>query len=204
MARSGGHDETGHPDVADVLEEGERRVDEVRVGDARVVLTDRRLVVFREAVSPSIRAVDRVNLGDVNNRTKSTPGHLLSAVQWAILGGFLLAAWRLVPFGALVRPVDPPEGTGFGELFEAVNTIVRLMAFLDEAFLAAGVLALAWGAVRVGRYLYGRTRVLEVTVAGEEPITFTDDVGNESMERLRTLVRQAKPSAAEKSDEREV
>lgn len=185
----------GDAELADLLYEGEQQVDERRVADARVVLTSHRLLVFREQGSPRLRAVDRPNLGEVRTRTESERGHLLSAVQWVLLGGFLLAAWRFVPFGGLVRPVEAPPGTGFGGLFETVNELVSLLAYLDEAFLAAGALALAWAVVRVGLYLWGRERALELTVAGEEPIRFPGGATDEGTDHLRSLVREATPSS---------
>jgi len=198
-ADDGEGDRNGDTDgeLVDLLYEGEQQVDERRVADARVVLTSHRLLVFREQGSPRIRAVDRPNLGEVRMRTESERGHLLSAVQWVLLGGFLLAAWRFVPFDGLVRPVEAPPGTGFGGLFETVNELVSLLAYLDEAFLAAGALALAWAVVRVALYLRGRERALELTVAGEEPIRFPGGATDEGAEHLRTLVRQATPSGSD-------
>lgn len=183
-------------DLADLLYDGEQQVDERRVADARVVLTSHRLLVVRERGSPRLRAVDRPNLGEVRTRTESERGHLLSALQWVLLGGFLLAAWRFVPFGGLVRPVEAPPGTGFGDLFETVNALVALLAYLDEAFLAAGALALAWAVVRVALYLHGRERALELTVSGEEPIRFPGGATDEGAEHLRSLVRQATPASS--------
>lgn len=179
------NDETA---IADLLYDDESRVDSLRVVDARVVLTTRRLLVVRERASPRVRAVDRANLGTVRTRTTSDRAHLLLAAQWVGLGLFLLAAWRIVPLGEFVRPIDPPPGVGFDGLFAAVNALVALLAFLDEAFLAAGVLALVWAVGRVGRYLSGRERVLEVTVAGESPITLPATASEETVDRLRTLV----------------
>lgn len=197
----GGRDENGDADLADLLYEGEQQVDERRVADARVVLTSHRLLVVREQGSPRLRAVDRPNLGEVRTRTESERGHLLSAVQWVLLGGFLLAAWRFVPFGGLVRPVEAPAGTGFGGLFETVNALVALLAYLDEAFLAAGALALAWAVVRVVLYLRGRERFLELTVAGGEPVRFPGGATDEEIDHLRSLVRQATPASGSDPDQ---
>lgn len=177
--------------IADLLYADESRVERLRVGDATVVLTTRRLLVVRDRTEGGLRAVDRANLGEVRTRTASDRGHLLLSVQWAGLGLFLLAAWWTVPLGEFVRPVDPPPDVGFESVFAAVNAIVSLLAFLDEAFLAAGVLAVGWAIVRVGRYFRGRKRVLEVTVAGESPISLPATADDETVDRLRTLVASA-------------
>lgn len=176
--------------VDDLLHEGEHRVDDVTVGDARLVVTSRRLLVRREQGSPRRRAIDRANIGDVRVRTRSTRGYAWSGGQWVFLGGFLLAAWRVVPFGGLVRPVDPPGGTGFDGLFAAVNALVRLLALLDEAFLLGGVAALGWAVLRLAQYVRSRERALEVTVAGEDPLRLPAPASEDPVVRLRELLAQ--------------
>lgn len=177
--------------IEDLLYEGETPVEELHLEDTRIVVTGQRLLVVRDRGAPRVRAVDRPNLGEVRRRTLSTRGHLLSAVQWAGLGVFLLVAWQVVPFGELVRPVESPPGVGFEGLFAAANALITLFAFLDEAFLLAGALALAWGIVRVGRYLHGRERILEVTVAGADSIRLPATASPETVDRLQTLVQSA-------------
>lgn len=188
--------DTDRAAVREFLYDGESAVGSVRVGDARVVLTTRRLLVIRERTSPRVRAVDRANLGDVRVRSRSDRGSLLVAAQWAGLGAFLLAAWWTVPLEGFVRPVERPPDVGFEGLFAAVNALVAALAFLDEAFLAAGALALGWAVVRLVGYLRGRERVVEVGVAGGDPVTLPPTDG-ETVERLRALLSDPASTGSE-------
>lgn len=170
------------------LREGERLTDEFRVGSATVGVTDRRLLVAREGGTPAVRAVDRTNVGSVRQRTLSDRGRLLSAFPWAGLGAFLLAAWRFAPLEGFLAPVEAPPGTGFEGLFETVNTLVELLGYLDEAFLAVGLLAFAWAGFRVVGYLRERRTVLEVAVAGADPIRLPVPDDPTAVDRLRGAV----------------
>lgn len=194
MARDA--DADGSVAVDELLQPGEERSDELCVLNARLVLTDRRLLVIREHDDPPVRAVDRTNLGRVRSRTVSDRHHLASAVQWGGLGVFLLAAWRFVPFEGLDRPVDPPPGAGFQELFETVNTVVAIAGFVDEAFLLVGGLALGWTLARLGLYIRGRQRVLEVSVAGGDSIRLQGP-SEEATGRLRTFLEPVTATSEE-------
>jgi len=170
-----------------MLQSGERRQGTVTVADASLVVTDRRLLVVREQGTPRQRAIDRANVGEIRVRTTSDRGPLWLALQWAVLGGVLLAAWRVVPFEGLVRPIDPRPGTGLEGLFALANELVGLFALLDEAFLLGGALALGWGAVRLAEYVVGRERHLEVAVTGADPVRLPAPDDDDAVERLREL-----------------
>lgn len=170
------------------LYEGEERVDAVTVGDTRLVVTSHRLLVNPEGSGSGRRAVDRADLGAVRVRTRSTRGYVWSGLQWGLLGLFLLGAWQVVPFDGLVRPVEQPDGAGFSGLFEAARTLVNLFAFLDEAFLLAGVSALVWSGVRVAQYVRSRSRRLEIAVTGADPVSLPVPETDATVERLRELL----------------
>jgi hypothetical protein len=170
-----------------MLQSGERRRGTVAVADATLVVTDRRLLVLREEGTPRQRAVDRANVGEIRVRTESDRGPLWLALQWAVLGVALVAAWAVVPFEGLVRPVSAPAGTGFEGLFALVNDLVGLFALLDEAFLLGGAAALGWGAVRLAEYALDRGRFLELTVTGADPIRLPAPADDTAVARLREL-----------------
>lgn len=170
------------------LYEGEERVDTVTAGGTRLVVTTHRLLVQSEGDPSGRRAVDRANLGGVQVQIRSTRGYIWSGLQWGLLGIFLLGAWQVVPFGSLVRPVEQPGGAGFDGLFRAARTLVDLFAFLDEAFLLAGVLALVWSGVRFAQYVRSRERTLEIAVAGADPVRLPVPESDDAVERLRELL----------------
>jgi hypothetical protein len=170
------------------LYEGEERVDTVTAGDTRLVVTTHRLLVRPEGDPSGRRAVDRANLGAIQVQARSTRGYIWSGLQWGLLGVFLLGAWQVVPFGSLVRRVEQPDGAGFGGLFRAARTLVDLFAFLDEAFLFAGVFALAWSGVRFAQYVRSRERTLEIAVVGADPVRLPVPETDAAVERLRELL----------------
>ncbi|WP_254841092.1 hypothetical protein [Natronomonas marina] len=177
-----------HGPFAGHLRDGERLTDEFRVGSATVGVTDRRLLVARETGTPAVRAVDRTNVGAIRERTLSDRGLVLSALLWAGLGAFLLAAWRFAPLSGFLAPVDVPPGTGFDDLFAAVNALVGLLQYVDEAFLVAGLLALVWAGFRAVGYVRERRTVLEVTVAGADPVRLPSPDDPTAVDRLRGAV----------------
>lgn len=157
--------------LRDLLHPDETQVDEVWIDDSQLLLTDRRLLVRRAAGEPVLRAIDRVNLGPVETRTVSERAHLRLAAQWGTFGAGMLTAWWFVPFEGLARPVDPPA-VEFQALYAAVNTLASMLAYVDEAFLATALLAIGWAVGRSALYLRGRNRVVEVAVAGGDPLRF--------------------------------
>jgi hypothetical protein len=63
-----------------------------------------------------------------------------------------------------------------------------LFALLDEAFLVGGVVALGWAGLRVAQYVRSRTRALEITVAGADPVRLPVPGSDRPVERLRDLL----------------
>lgn len=160
-------------------------VEEFRVGTAVVGVTDLRLLVRQNG---SVRAVDLTNVRQVHRRTLENRRRLLAAIQWGLLGAFLLAAWRYAPLGALVAPVEQPPGAGFDQFYAAVNTLVDALRYLDEAFLLVAILSIGWAARQVVGYGLGRDRVLEVTVAGADPVHLPVPDDTTVTDRLRGAV----------------
>ena len=186
MDQSGGGGEWGS--LTEHLLEGEEPLEEQQVAGAPVAVTDRRLLVGRDDWTRDVRAVDLRNVRAVEYRKTGRRGHLLSAALWTGLGLVLVAVSRVVPSEFLSRPVEPIPGAGFESLFEAVDRLVSLLAYLDTAFLLGAALAVGWAGYRVLRYVRSRNRVLEVTVAGSEPIRFPAPDSPEQAEALRGVL----------------
>lgn len=183
----------GGPEVT--LRNGEKAIDEAAAGEARFVLTDRRLLVLRAAGTPRRRSVDRDNLGSVGVRSESDRGYLVSAAVWAAVGGFLLAVRQFAPLGVLARPVERPPDVGFEGLFAAADALTDLLGLLPAAFLIGGVLAILWAGVRVGMYVRSRDRFLEIAVVGADPVRLPVPEESE-LERVRELLERARPGSA--------
>lgn len=181
-------DSSGAPADEITLYEGEERVDTVTVGDTRLVVTTHRLLVRPEGDESARRAVDRTNLGAVQVRTQSTRGHIWSGIQWGLLSLFFFGAWQVVPFSSLVVPIEQPAESGLGGLFEAAQTLVGLLAFLDEAFVLAGVGAFVWSGVQFAQYASSRERTLEIEVTGADAVQLSVPESDAAVERLKELL----------------
>jgi len=178
---------TGDPGGVEAhLRADERLLEERRVAGTSVSVTDRRVLMCSNDAG-DIRAVDRTNVGAVEFRSSSDRDHLLSAALWAGLGVFLLVGRRFVP-AQLFRPVDPPSGVGFEALFAAVNRLIALLSYLETAFLVVALLSFARAGYRSLRYVRSRERVLEVAVAGGEPIRFPAADSPEQAAELRSML----------------
>jgi len=173
------------------LRDDETLTETVQVGAAAIGVTDRRLLVRQET---GIRAVDRTNVRTVRRRTLQDRGRLSTALQWGGLAAVLLAARAFAPLESLVAPVEPPPGGGFEALYEAVGVLVDGLRFLEEAFLAVAVLALGWAGWRLVTFYRTREHVLEITVAGGDPVRLPPPGDPTDVDRLRGAV--AAPSRA--------
>ena len=174
--------------VAAHLLSDERLLEERRVAGAVVGVTDRRLVVCSTDGTGDIRAVDRTSVRAVEFRSSNDRDQLLSAALWAGLGVFLLVGGGYLPSGGLFRPVDPPSAVGFDGLFEVVNRSIALLSYLDTAFLAVAALSFVWAGYRLLRYVRSRENVLEVAVAGGEPIRVPAPDSPEQAAELRLML----------------
>lgn len=133
------------------------------------VTTHRVLVLRPDGPGARFRSVDRPNVTELAARTSGPTTHRDRAVIGGIVAVALLAAGTLIDLGGIVEPVDAPTGTGSGML-GLVNARVAALGLVDEALLLLG-LGVAFASLgSLAWYLYRRDRVLEITVAGGDPI----------------------------------
>ena len=146
-----------------------REVAVVRSG--AVGLTSHRVLVLRpDGPGARFRAVDRPNVTGIAVRTSGPTAHRDRAVTAAVAAGVLLVAGSLIDLGGFVEPVAAPEGMGIGGLLTLVDVLIAALGLLDEALLLIGLGALLWALGFLALYLRGRDRVLEITVAGDDPV----------------------------------
>lgn len=184
-SEAGGVGEAGEADFESALHAGESLEEEFPVGRAAVGVTDRRLLVRQDG---HLRAVDLTNVRGVDERTLSERGHVSKAVQWSLLGAFLLVARIVAPLEGLTAEVGPaPEGR-FEALYSVVSLLAEILRYADEAFILVGALALAWAGRHAVGYLVGRRTVLAVDVAGADPIHLPPPAEPTAVDRLRGAV----------------
>ena len=167
------------------LRDDETLTETVPVGAAAVGVTDRRLLVRQDA---EIRAVDLTNVRAVRRRTLQDRGRLSAALQWGGLAAVLAVARAFAPLEGLVAPVEPPPDGGFEALYEAVAMLVDALRYLDEAFLAVAILAIAWAGRQLVAFYRTREDVLEITVAGGDPVRLPPPGDPTAVDRLRGAV----------------
>lgn len=161
--------------VDDLLFEGEAVRESVPVGDGRVVVTSHRLLAFTPGTDgENYRHVDLPNVEGVTVRSAGETGYLEPGAKAAVVGVVLMAAGATVSFDGLLTSVavDPSAaaGSGIGGVLGLLDTLTTVLGLLDDAMLVAGALGTVVGLGALGLYLQSRERLLEVEVAGDEPV----------------------------------
>lgn len=162
--------------VEDLLFEGESVRRAVSMGDNRVVVTSHRLLAFTPTGDgETYRQVDLPNVGDVRAGHDGEDTLVAQALRMFLYGSILLAVGAFFDFGSIV-PTDTfdsvGEGAGqldIGGLLGMMQTMLELIAMIDDLALAFGAIFLLFGAFVVVVYLLTRERVLVVSVAGDDP-----------------------------------
>jgi len=176
---------TGEDPFGDQIRTGEHLEEVLQIGAATVGVTDQRLLVRQD---DRIRAVDLTNVRAVRHRTIDEKPRLARAAQWTVVALVLLGGWLFAPLDGMTEPIDPPQGTGFDGPFDTVNQLVSVLGYLDEAFLLGGLLAVLPVGGFLLLYVRSREQVLEVTVAGMDPIRLPPPRDTTAVDRLRGAV----------------
>ncbi|MFB6172004.1 MAG: hypothetical protein ABEJ23_05675 [Haloarculaceae archaeon] len=164
-----------HERVDDLLLAGEQLRDQVATGDARLVLTSHRLLVFRAAADPRFRAVELPNVLDVESVVRGDGRPLTIAIQAALLGVVAAGAGVVLPDRLIDPPaVTPPPGLGLDGVFATLFTVLRLVSWLDEALLALGAGGLVVAAVAAAWYAVSRERRVVIHVSGDDDVALPD------------------------------
>ena len=181
--------------AGELLYDGESVREEVRVGAGGVVVTSHRVLAFTpDREGSNYRAVDRPNVDGVGFETSGELPFLLQAVKAIVVGLVLLAAGMTINLDGLVSGIDLNSGgaagaVGLGQMMGLMQTMLSLLAQLDDLLRLFGGLALAFGAVVLGVYLWSRERLLVISVAGDSDIELTAPDEDGVLDRLeRALI----------------
>ncbi|WP_276273209.1 hypothetical protein [Haloarcula litorea] len=162
--------------AGDLLYDGEGVQEQVRVGDGGVVVTSHRVLAFTpDREGPNYRAVERPNVEGVGLTTDGETDHLERGVKALVAGLALVAAGYTVDLDGLVSGVSLSDtaatgAAGLGRMLGTLQTLLGLLARLDDLLLLFGALALLFAVVVLGVYLWSRERVLVVEVAGDDDV----------------------------------
>ncbi|MFB6234094.1 MAG: hypothetical protein ABEH81_10095 [Halopenitus sp.] len=159
----------------ELLYDGESIRERVDAGSDLVVVTSHRVLAFTpEGDGANFRAVDRPNVTGVRAGAQGDADWLRRAAVAGVGGLGALALGLVLDFDSLVPTggVDVAGGgaAGIGGLLETIGTLLRVVALLDDLFVAVGLLAVL-AAVAVGSlYWTQREPKLTIAVAGDDDI----------------------------------
>ena len=183
--------------AADLLYDGESIEREVRVGEGGVVVTSHRVLAFTpDREGANFQQVDRPNVDGVDVETDGQVLFLMQAVKAIVVGLVLLAAGLTISLDSMVSGISLDIGggaaagaMGLGRMMGLLQGLLTLLAQLDDIMRIFGVLALAFGLVVLGVYVWSREQLLVVSVAGGDDIKLTAPDEEGIVERVRAAVR---------------
>jgi hypothetical protein len=184
-----------------LLYDGEVIEADVRLDRGGVVVTSHRVLVFTpDREGSNYRQVDRPNVDGVDVTTSGDWSFLELGVKALVVGVVLVAAGMTVSLDSLVSNVSLDSGetasaVGIGGMLGMLQTMLTLMAQLDDLMRLFGGLALAFAVVVLGVYLWSRDRLLVVRVAGNDDIELTAPDDESVVERIEAAVVPDAPSA---------
>ncbi|AEM55923.1 hypothetical protein HISP_01570 [Haloarcula hispanica N601] len=186
-----------------LLYDGEVIEADVRLDRGGVVVTSHRVLVFTpDREGSNYRQVDRPNVEGVDVTTSGDWSFLELGVKALVVGVVLVAAGMTVSLDSLVGNVSLDSGgaasaVGIGGMLGMLQTMLTLMAQLDDLMRLFGGLALAFAAVVLGVYLWSRDRLLVVRVAGDDDIELTAPDDESVVDRIEAaIVPEAPPADA--------
>lgn len=160
--------------VEELLYDGETVEHSVDVDSARVVVTSHRVLAFTpELEGENFQQVDRPNVEGITTGSRTREEILLRyGVRAGVYGFLLVGAGLLIDFESIVGDIDVAAGGSAGKLglrgiLQTTQTMIDLLAQLDELLLLFGVLALVLAAVFLGVFWYLREPTLVIETAGE-------------------------------------
>ena len=186
-----------------LLYDGEVIEADVRLDRGGVVVTSHRVLVFTpDREGSNHRQVDRPNVEGVDVTTSGDWSFLELGVKALVVGIVLVAAGMTVSLDSLVGNVSLDSGgaasaVGIGGMLGMLQTMLTLMAQLDDLMRLFGGLALAVAAVVIGVYLWSRDRLLVVRVAGGDDVELTAPDDESVVDRIEAaIVPEAPPADA--------
>jgi len=191
-----------------LLYDGEVIEADVRLDRGGVVVTSHRVLVFTpDREGSNYRQVDRPNVEGIDVTTSGDWSFLELGVKALVVGIVLVAAGMTVSLDGLVSNVSLDSGgaasaVGIGGMLGMLQTMLTLMAQLDDLMRLFGGLVLAFAAVVLGVYLWSRDRLLVVRVAGDDDIELTAPDDESVVDRIEAaIVPGAAPAEAGSADQ---
>lgn len=159
--------------VDELLYSGESVETSRDVGGTRVVVTSHRVLVLSPDGSEArFRQVDRPNVDGIRTAATGNAWLLGRSVTVGVVGSVLVAVGLTFDFGSLVGGVELPGGSaiGGGGIVSTMESLLGLLARLDDMMRIAGAAGLLLAVVLLGIYWIGREKTLVIEVAGDDDV----------------------------------
>jgi hypothetical protein len=145
---------------------------------------------------PNLQSVDRPNVTDVEMAAGGEAAHGLRALRYGVYALALIGGSYLVDFSS-VSGVQPPAGTGVGQVVNLALAMTGLLALVDDVVRVAGLGVLVVALLLAAVYARSRDSYLAIGVAGGDPVRVPASAAESaSVARLRVAVEKASnPSA---------
>lgn len=179
----------------EMLYEGESIRETIHVRSGAIIVTSHRVLTFTpDRDGPNYRHVDRPNVDGAEISSKGNMGFLERAIKALVVGGVLLAAGLTINLDSLVSGVSLDGGTatgqvGMGGMMGLLQSTLTLLARLDELLVVFGALAVAFGIIVLGVYIWSRERLLVISIAGDDDIELAAPDDDSGIQRLQEALR---------------
>jgi len=185
--------------VEDLLYDGEEIVERVPIADGGVVVTSHRVLAFTpDGDGANFRDVDRPNVTGVAEQASGEWGFLQQAIKALVVGVVLLVAGQTVSLDSMVTGVTIDSSAaqvGMGGMLGLLQQFLSLMAQLDELLTMFGALALLFGVVVFGVFVWTRERELMIGVAGDDAEDLRLPAPEDADEMVQRLERAIRPDS---------
>ena len=185
---------TGGPadDIEPLCYAGESVVEAVPFSGGTVGVTSHRVLALTPGDDgPNLRAVDRPNVTSIELSAGGDAGHAGRAVRFGVYALALVGASFVVDFGA-VSAVDPPSGTGAGQVVGLAVSMLGMLTMVDDVLRYAGLLVLVVALLFAALYGYSRDSYVAVDVAGGDAVRVPAGPSESAAaDRLRVALSEA-------------
>ncbi len=156
-------------DIDGLLHAGEEVEEEVSVGDAQVVVTTQRVMVFTpHSEGENVRYFDRPNVVGVETSNSGNRQVLSAGATIGLSGVLMMFIGNTLSLSAPAAVSDlsgePVPGA------DLAGTMASAIELIDTLFLLLGVLLLANGLVVVGYYFMKRKPAVALRIAGDDDV----------------------------------
>lgn len=155
------------------------------------VTTHRVLALTPDGGGPNLQAVDRPNVTDVELSSGGDAAHGTRALRYGLYAVLLVGASYLIDFSG-VSGVDPPSGTGAGQVIDMALAMLGVLSLVDDVLRLAGLGVLVVGLLFAAAYGRSRDGYLAIGVAGGDSVRVPAAASESAAAtRLRVAVEKA-------------